>query len=293
MCPAPNRLTIDTFASIFEITPNGTLVSIVGGSQPLPADFTPYGSCVYHSPLGPNFKTYIFINSKSSLYLQYLLTSDPHTGTLVTTLVHQFYAGNGGQVEGCVADDDNSLIFIGEESFGLWAYPAEPLANDPSNKRYVIDAVVAVGGKLDPDVEGVTLVYGPTKDTGYIIVSCQGVSAYNVYERSLPHGFVMRFSLGDSTNGIVDRVTNTDGIAAVGVNLGREFPWGMVVVHDDVNEMQGGGVDEEVSFKIVGLDVILGNEKGLGKDFVNKLVQGVGHDWDPRTLRKQYATEII
>ena len=129
-------------------------------------------------------------------------------------------------------------------------------------------------------MEGVALVYGPTTDTGYILVSCQGVSAFNVYERSPPHEFVMRFSLGESTNGNVDEVTNTDGIAAAGVSLGKEFPWGIVVVHDDVNEVPGGGVDEEVSFKIVGLEMILGN-KGLGP-LGKDLLQGVGHGWDPR-----------
>ncbi|KAF3198534.1 hypothetical protein TWF679_002018 [Orbilia oligospora] len=269
----------DDTICMYEITPTGDLVTIPGGVQPLPPavkelekKFKVYGSCVYHSPKTGAY--HIFVNSKSSLYLQFQLSATTD-GKLNTILVRHFYAGNRGQVEGCVVDDENSRLFLGEEPYGLWSYDAEP---DQPAVGTLVDNTVVDGGKLHADVEGVTLVYGKTKKEGYIIVSCQGYSEYNIYQRHPPHEFVVSFSIPDNKEKGVDRVTNTDGITAVGTNLGKEWPYGMVVVHDDVNEAAGGGVRADATFKIVGLGDILGNEavKELG------LLKGVDENWDPR-----------
>lgn len=258
--------------SLFEITPTGLLTTIPGGSHPVPDDFSVYGSCVYRSP--STQKQYLFVNDKSSQYLQYELTSTSN-GTLVTTLVRSWFAGTGGQVEGCVADEQNGWIFIGEEPHALWRYDAEPTDPNPSGV-----AVGTVGdGHMNADVEGVTLVYGKTKDQGYIIVSNQGVSGYNVYRRKAPHEFVMAFTITESANGSVDSVTNTDGITAVGTGLGDRFPKGLLVAHDDANELAGGnGTSTQASFKLVGLERILGADviRTLG------LMDEVDEDWDPR-----------
>lgn len=104
------------------------------------------------------------------------------------------------------------------------------------------------------------------------MVSCQGVSAYNVYERAPPHKFVETFTIINSEDGEVDHVTNTDGIAAVGNRLNDMFPSGLIVVHDDANELAGGATAEEASFKLVSLKNVL-SEKLLGN---------VDSEWDPR-----------
>ena len=122
-------------------------------------------------------------------------------------------------------------------------------------------------------------MYGKTKDEGFILVSNQGVSAYNVYRRKAPHEFVMTFTIVAGEGGEVDAVTNTDGITAVGTGLGERFPKGLVVVHDDANELPGGkGTSAAASFKLVPLDSVLGAEvvKKLG------LMDQVDDQWDPR-----------
>jgi 3-phytase len=61
--------------------------------------------------------------------------------------------------------------------------------------------------------------------------------------------------------------------------LGERFPKGLVVVHDDSNQLAGGkGTSAEASFKLVPLDRILGAEvvKKLG------LLDQVDSNWDPR-----------
>ncbi|TPX11295.1 uncharacterized protein E0L32_001113 [Thyridium curvatum] len=261
----------DNTLCLFEIAPNGTLSAIAGGIQPVVAGFTVYGSCTYRSR--KSGKQYLFVNEKSSRYLQYELSATA-AGELQTTLLRDFMAGSGGQVEGCVADDANGWLFLGEEPSALWRYGAEP---DRGRAEGV--AIARVGdGKLHGDVEGVTLVEGGTADAGLIIVSNQGVSAYNIYRRAAPHEYVATFTVVRTADGRVDAVSNTDGVAAVGAALGGDFPQGLVVVHDDANELPDGTTSEEASFKLVSLGKILGAEQLKALNLSGE----VDAAWDPR-----------
>lgn len=169
-------------------------------------------------------------------------------------------------------------MFIGEEPHALWRYDAEPTEDSPQGI-----AIATVGdGHLRADVEGVTLVVGHTPDKGFILVSNQGVSAYNVYRRQAPHEFVLMFTIGRG-EGLygkeVDAVSNTDGIAAVGTGLGERFPHGLIVVHDDSNQLPGDkGTSEEASFKLVPLERVLGAEVVTQLE----LLAEVDAEWDPR-----------
>lgn len=260
----------DDTLCLFEMQSNGTLVDIAGGSHPVVDDFSVYGSCTYRSPA--TGKQYLFVNEKSARYLQYELTSNSD-GELQTTLVRDFTGGSGGQVEGCVTDEENGWIFIGEEPSALWRYGAEPDSADEG----VLVAKVG-DGQIYGDVEGVTLVVGPKPDQGFILVSCQGVSAYNVYRRASPHAYVTTFTVTESADGEIDAVSNTDGLAAVGVALNEDFPYGLVVVHDDANQLPNGSTSNAASFKLISLEDILGS-KNLG---IKGLLEEIDTDWDPR-----------
>lgn len=243
---------------------------IDGGIQPSDVEDELYGSCVYRSK--SSGRQFLFVNEKSARYMQYELTASPN-GTLHTTLVREFVGGSGGQVEGCVTDEDNGWLILGEEPSALWRYDAEPEGSDEGYRiGYVGDGI------LYGDVEGVTLVQGETSDEGYLIVSCQGVSAYVVYERAEPHRYVTTFTISDSADGQIDHVTNTDGLAAVPNNLGPQFPNGVLVVHDDTNELPEGGAHVFASYKIIGLDKVLGAPPLLELGLMDQL----DRDWDPR-----------
>ncbi|KAL4915249.1 hypothetical protein BDW62DRAFT_203849 [Aspergillus aurantiobrunneus] len=238
----------DDTLCLFEITMNGTLSRIPGGTQPTPPDYTVYGSCDYRSPISG--KQYLFVNEKSGKYLQYELTA-LQNGTLATTLVRTFTGGTGGQPEGCVADEQNGFIFLGEEPYGLWRYDAEPSGSPDGT------LIAKTGdGTLYADVEGVTLL------------------AFSVYRRQAPHEYVMTFTIGESTDGLVDGVTNTDGVAGVGTALNADFPHGLLVVHDDANQLAEGGTAELASFKLVSLKDVL-QEGLLGE---------VDEAWHPRAV---------
>lgn len=260
-----------------EISSNGTLLALQGGTQPLPQDYEPYGSCIYQSPLSA--KTYLFVNNKDALYLQYELLSSPASNSsaganasaaLSTSLVRSFTGGSGTQTEGCVADPETGTLFLGEEGRGIWSYAAEPDNNTNTNDtttQGTLTASIGDSSGLSADVEGLTLItlssasnstYSSSSPAGYLIASSQGISAYIVYARSPPHAHICTFKIVDNAARGVDAVSNTDGLAGVGNALGGEFPAGVLVVHDDANQIEGGGTAAQASFKIVGLGDVLG-----------------------------------
>ncbi|EDU44073.1 3-phytase precursor [Pyrenophora tritici-repentis Pt-1C-BFP] len=233
----------DNTMCIVGVNSTGYLSDISGGTQALPADYEPYGSCTYRSQ--KTGKQYLFVNNKEAQYLQYELTATTN-GTLQTTLVRQFQGGSGGQVEGCVADEGAGYVFIGEEPLGIWRYEAEPTGSHTG----VQIATVGDASGLHADVEGITLVPAKSGPDGYIIVSSQGISAYLVYERAPPHKYVETFTIVDNEKKGIDHVSNTDGITAVGNVLNEDFPGGLFVTHDDANELAEGGTAKEASFKL-------------------------------------------
>lgn len=248
----------DNTLCLVEVTSDGSLKNITGGTQALPEDYEPYGSCTYLS--SKTGKQYLFVNNKKAEYLQYELSATTD-GALQTNLVRNFTGGSGGQVEGCVADEAAGYIFLGEEPSGIWRYEAEP---DASNDGFQFAKIGDNG--LHADVEGMTLVTAKNGTGGYILVSSQGISAYFVYERSPPHNYVTTFTIVDNEEKGIDHVTNTDGLTAVPNKLNADFPYGLIVTHDDANELSEGGTSAEASFKLSSLVDAIGEEraKALG-----------------------------
>ncbi|KAI0456742.1 hypothetical protein F5B21DRAFT_502039 [Xylaria acuta] len=257
----------DNTLCFFEIYKNGTLAPVSGGTRPTKEDFDVYGSCVYRSHM--TGKQYVFVNAKTAEYLQFELSWNDADQALETTLVRNFTGGSGGQVEGCVSDEANGWVIIGEEPRALWRYGAEP-DDDPSEGFLIAE----VGdGHAYADVEGVTLVEGTTAADGFILVSQQGVSAYNIYRRVEPHEYVETFTIIEDADKGIDAVSNTDGLAAVGTSLGPAFPHGLLVVHDDANQLPESGTSDEASFKLISLGDILSDD----------LLAELNPDWDPRS----------
>ena len=125
---------------------------------------------------------------------------------------------NGGESEGCVFDDENLTLFISEENLrgNLKAHKFDEdfnLIGEP----FFIDSRE---GNIVGDPEGVT-VYKTDQNEGFIILSSQGDSKFNIYNRQQPYEFIKSFKIS-STEGI-DGVSDTDGIDAVSVNLNCDF----------------------------------------------------------------------
>jgi 3-phytase len=133
----------------------------------------------------------------------------------------------GSISEGCVADEATDALYIAEENVGVWRYGLDP-ASGPA--RTMIQPIAP--GVLVADAEGLTILADGT--ARYLIGSSQGDSTFPVWriDGAAPE-YKGRFVVQD---GVVDGVTGTDGLDALGGRVGARFPEGVVVVQDDVND---------------------------------------------------------
>lgn len=181
-----------------------------------------YGLCMYHSAYDGS--AYVIVNTQKGVVTQWKLSMTD--GEIISERVRKFDVG--GKTEGMVADDENGLLYVGEEEAAIWRYDAEPDTND---KREIVDAVSPVGS-LHMDIEGLTL-YASADGGGYLIASSQGSDTFHAYDREPPNALAFTFRVGEGEG--VDEVTHTDGIDACATPLGRAYPRGVFVVQDDAN----------------------------------------------------------
>ena len=202
--------------AIYRVDAESRTLVDVGGPDLFPGIMM-YGSCLYRSPTGA---LYAFANSKSGRTVQLELFDDG--GAVSIEAVREFDAG--GQVEGCVADDELGFLYLGEESVGIWRYGAEPDAGD---ERVLVDG--AGDGHLVADVEGLAL-YRAQDGAGYLIASSQGNSTFVAYERGGDNAHALTFSISASDE--IDAVSDTDGIEVMAAPLGEAWPSGLFVAQD-------------------------------------------------------------
>ena len=219
--------------AVFAVDPDTRMLRDVAARE-LQMGITVYGSCLYRSRL--TGALFFFVNSQAGEVEQWRLYS---RGGRVDA-VHARTFDVGGQVEGCVADDETGFLFIGEEDVGIWRYQAEPGAG---TARVMVDSTGS-GGNITADVEGLTIYYA-SGGLGYLVASSQGDNTFTVYDRRPPHGHLLTFEVGPNSSRNIDGVTASDGIDVVNLDLGPSFPGGVFVTHDDSNPGAGA------NFKLV------------------------------------------
>jgi 3-phytase len=157
---------------------------------------------------------------------------------------------NQGESEGCVVDDYHKRLFISEEENAgvIRSY-------ELSSMNYLKESVIDTReGNIGGDPEGITL-YQTSESEGYIILSSQGDSKYNIYDRVTPHSYLGSFRIvGD---GRVDGASDTDGIDVVNIRVPGRFHQGLLVVQDGFNT-DGTDVMNQ-NFKIVSFKKVLDN----------------------------------
>lgn len=173
-----------------------------------------YGFClgVDRTALPPAF--YAFKTAEDGRIEQFRLAANGTKigGMLVRTMQQ-------GMTEGCVADDANGYVYIGEEDGILYRYDM-----DPSTGAARIN-VENASSNLESDVEGQTIYY-TSGATRYLILSSQGAGRFDVVEFSGagPYAYKGAFT--------ITGVGDTDGIDVSNRNLGSAFPQGIFVVHN-------------------------------------------------------------
>jgi 3-phytase len=126
------------------------------------------------------------------------------------------------QPEGCVVDNRNGALYVGEEGAGVWRFDKDATSGvmvAPVDNRFLV-----------ADVEGLALAPAG-QDGGYIIASSQGDNAYAVF--SLPSvSPAGRFRIA---GGIYGSTEETDGIDLGIGDFGPLYPKGLFVAQDGEN----------------------------------------------------------
>ena len=191
-----------------------------------------YGLCMFKDAAGA---IYAIPNAKDGTFLQYRLSAD--AGRIKGELVRQFKVAS--QPEGCVADDRNQRLFVGEEDVAVWALDAR--ADAPTR----LEQVIASGNVVHDDIEGLAVYQGATRN--YLVISSQGNDSYLVLDAEPPFAPRGAFRVGLNAAAGIDGASETDGLEVTSVNLGGAWSQGMLVVQDGRKRMP----EQTQNFKFV------------------------------------------
>lgn len=196
-----------------------------------------YGFCLYHDPTRE--KHYAFVNGKDGQIEQWELF-DNGKQQIDAKIVRKLQVKT--QPEGMVADDELGYLYVGEEMRGIWKFNA---GQDASVEATFIEKSGESNPKISYDIEGLAL-YKASGGKGYLIASSQGNFTYAIFERSGDNKYITSFSIG---NNAIDGAEETDGLEVVNVNLGKNYPHGLLVVQDGYNYEGDSLVNQ--NFKLV------------------------------------------
>ncbi|OZG72423.1 3-phytase [Hahella sp. CCB-MM4] len=180
-----------------------------------------YGLCMYQAVDGT---PYVFVNGKNGQIEQWRLTTSETgiEGAVVRTLTV------ATQPEGCVADDTDGKLYVGEEDVGIWVFDADESADTSATQFAKVD-----GKHLVADVEGLTIFDNGAEK--FLIASSQGNNTYVLYDLLNNGDYIGTFAIiGDDSAGI-DGASDTDGIDVISANLGADYPEGMFIAQDWYN----------------------------------------------------------
>lgn len=176
-----------------------------------------YGVCLVRR--GSGFDAFSVLKDGLVAQVQVKLGKSPR-GTIVR------YLKVPTQTEGCVVDPRSETLYVGEENVGIWTFDAR--ARGPVLGKL---AVKVDGTRLVADVEGLALAPQGRKG-GWLVASSQGDNAYALYR--LPDlTYAGRFRIAAGQFGSVEE---TDGIELKLGNFGPDYPAGLFVAQDGMNE---------------------------------------------------------
>lgn len=178
--------------------------------------------------------------------------------------------GERPQVEGMVVDRVDDVLYAAQEDVGIWRIP---LSRHGFGRPALVEKVrsfgqaagydeateecaptgpesPAAGKHLTADAEGLTIAYGRHDRTLY--ASSQGDSTFARYRVDGRFRYVGGFAVVDSAG--IDGVQHSDGAAVTTTPLGRDYPHGLLVVHDGENTPADPDRGADTNFKLLRID---------------------------------------
>ncbi len=182
-----------------------------------------YGLCM--GRLGE--QVHVYINATDGRFQHYLL--DTTGKEIKASKVREFRVSS--QPEGCVVDDENGLLYFGEEAAGVWQVSAAPSKALPRMIAPINETFVA-------DVEGMGIYR--LNGERYLVVSSQGNNSFAVFALDENTRYLGSFMIAMDTSLGIDGVSETDGLEVLSTPLGEQFPNGLMVVQDGRNNLPSG-----------------------------------------------------
>ncbi|GLZ36887.1 phytase [Actinokineospora sp. NBRC 105648] len=181
--------------------------------------------------------------------------------------------GERPQVEGMVFDPADGVLYAAQEDVGVWRVPVRsgrfgepslvervrefgrPAAYDETTEECAFTGPPspAAGRYLTADAEGLAIARGAHGEK-LLLASSQGDSTFAAY-RVTRHGLRHTGGFAVADGPAADGVQHSDGAAVTTTPLGREFPHGLLVVHDGENTP---GERESTNFKLVRWERVAG-----------------------------------
>jgi len=142
------------------------------------------------------------------------------------------------QLEGCVVDEEEDMLYVGEEDAAIWRFDFDPDGSSEPTRFASVDYE-----RIKDDVEGLTIMRDGAES--YLIASSQGDSTFPVYRiTDNQREYLGRFAVVESE--ATDEITHTDGLDAWSGAIG-DYPEGALAIHDDY-ETPG---EDQQNYKIV------------------------------------------
>lgn len=167
-----------------------------------------------------------FINDTDGRYQQYAFTFTEDGPS--AALISEFSLPS--QPEGCVVDDVNQILFMGEEAAGIWQ---KSLSQPLSTPRQI----TSIGQGVEADIEGMGIYR--LDGERFLVASSQGNNRFAVYALDDGNRLLGTFRVGINSAQQIDGVSETDGLEVTSLALGPQFPDGLMVVQDGRNVMPG------------------------------------------------------
>ncbi|MCU4174824.1 phytase [Carboxylicivirga sp. N1Y90] len=210
-------------------------------SEPTQLDSTliddAYGCCMYYSKIKDAY--YAFVCGKNGTLQQWRLIEDKGQVKLELMRNIQF----SSQCEGMVADDEEGILYVAEEGKAIWKMSAE---EDASDDKTMLNYSDSLNVHIAYDLEGLDIFYSGN-NKGYLIASVQGNFSYAIFEKQGNNKYLGNFVI--KSGATIDGAEETDGLAVCNLNLGSQFPNGLLVVQDGFNTENGK--DQPQNFKLV------------------------------------------
>ncbi len=165
---------------------------------------------------------------------------------LLGAAVRQWFLASEG--EGCVVDDATGALYMAEEDVAIWRYNlTAPGSAAPPRTTFR-----ALGADLTADIEGLALANGQLYASSQNLVA-PSANWFSRYDKATG---AYRGSFQLANGPASDDCDRTDGIEAYGGSLGPDFPNGLFICQDAMN--QAPGTSGSQNFKYVDLDLVDG-----------------------------------